>query len=68
MEEEEQKYNEAAIVKQDKILDTWMETVNNCRGTGQQSMTTVCDIALKSIIGYKQQVKDTEDEIDFINK
>ena len=29
MEEEEEKYNEAAIKKQDKILDTWMETVNN---------------------------------------
>lgn len=60
---EEESFN-YVMNSEDKILKQWVTQLKDTRDVGQQSINNVCNFALKSVFGTKEQVRRTQKEID----
>ena len=58
MEKKEQESFGIVIEKEDKILNNWKSQLDETREIGQNSISNVCNFALKSVMGAKYELTD----------
>ena len=64
----EDDYHATSTNKADKIIDTWMKNLDQTKTTGQESISNMCGLALKSLYKYKGEITQIEDELADIDK